>query len=106
MNKKLKQLIKKHVDIIKFTYPEVYIEIKMVGDDILFGIGSRDISKEDQYETLIDDFIEEYDREEFDNIFLAVNFSITKDDLHLLEDYVKTPKKVSIAYNKSLIAHR
>ena len=95
MNKKYKQLIKKHVDTIKSMYPEVYIEVIMIYDNILIGIGSQDISKEDQYEALINDFIEEYDNKGFCNIFWAVNSSITKDDLHLLEDYVKTSKKAS-----------
>ena len=95
MNKKLKQLLTKHVDIIKSTYPEVYIEVEMDGDEIFIGIGSRDISKEDQYEALISDFIEEYYKKGFGNVIWAVNSSLTTDNLHLLEDYVQTSKKVS-----------
>jgi len=95
MLKKYKQLIKKHVNVIKSMHPEVYIEVTMIYDDILIGIASQDVSKENQYEALIVDFIKEYDRKGFYNIYWAVDFSITSDNLHLLEDDAKTSKKIS-----------
>jgi len=95
MNKKYKQLIKKHIDIIKSMYPEVYIEVEMDGDEIFISIDSLEISNEVEYEALINNFIEEYDRKGFANIFWGVNSSLTNDDLHLLKDYAKTSKKIS-----------
>ena len=96
MYKKYKQIIKKHVKIIKSKYPEVYIEVTMILDNILVGIGSPDISKAGQYDALINDFIDEYDRKGFYNVNIlwAVDASVTKDNLHLLEYDVKTPKEV------------
>jgi len=95
MNKKYKQLIKKHVDTIKSVYPDVYIEVEMDGDEIFIGISSLEISEKMEYETLLDDFIKEYHRKGFVNIFWGVNSSLTGDDLHLLEDYAKTSGRVS-----------
>ncbi|MCL2154362.1 MAG: hypothetical protein FWH53_01720 [Leptospirales bacterium] len=96
MNKKLKQLLKKHVDTIKSMYPEVYIEIEMDGDEIFIGIDSLKISNEVKYETLLGDFYEEYYSKGFGNIFWGVDSTLTNDNLHLLEDFVKTPKKEKI----------
>jgi len=95
MNKKLKQLLKKHVDTIKSIY-EVYIEVKMVGDDILIGIDSLEISNREEYEDLIYTFIKEYHRRGFANIFWGVDSTLTKDELHLLEDDVKPLAKEKI----------
>ena len=95
MNKKYKQILKKHVNIIKSVYPEVYIEIEMDGDEIFIGIDSQDISNEEKYETLISDFYEEYDTKGFANIFWGVDSSLDNDNLHLLEDHAKTSKKAS-----------
>jgi len=100
MNKQLKQILKKHVGIIKSTYPEIYIEVRMIYDDILIGISSFEISEEAEYEDLIYSFIKEYDKKGFFNIFWGVDISLTKDNLHLIEGVgdvkaVKTPKKAS-----------
>jgi hypothetical protein len=93
MNKKYKKLIKKHVGIIKSRYPELYIEVEMDGDEIFISISSLEISNEVEYETLINDFIDGYDRKGFCNIFWGVDSSLTKDNLHLLEE--QTSKKAS-----------
>ena len=95
MNKKYKQLIKKHIDIIKSMYPELYIAVRMHGDEIFISISSLEISEEAEYETVIVDFIKEYDRKGYYNIFWGVNSSLTNDKLQLLEDSVKTSKKAS-----------
>jgi len=95
MNKKLKRLIKKHVDIVKSIYPEVYIAVKMVYDDILVSIDSYDISEEERYEDLVDNFNEEYERKGYYYVYWGVNDTLTCDDLSLLEDFVKTPEKES-----------
>jgi len=99
MNKKYNQLIKKHIKIIKSTYPEVYVEVKMIYGNILIGIGSQYISDEDEvkYETLIVDFIKEYHDKGVFNILWAVDSSVANDNLHLIEDYAKTPKKVKVS---------
>ena len=94
MYKKYKQIIKKHVKIIKSKHPEIYIEVTMTLDNILVGIGSQDLSKAGQYDALINDFIDEYDRKGLYNIFWAVDSSVAKDNLYLLEYDVKTPEEV------------
>ena len=91
MNKRIKKLIKRHVNIVKNIYPELYIAVKMVGDDILVGIDSLNISNEEKYGDLIYDFIKEYHRKGYANIYWGVNSSLTCDSLSLLEDAVKTP---------------
>jgi len=95
MNKKYKQVLKKHVDIIKSVYPKLYIAAIIDGNEIFISIDSQDISNEEKYEALICDFYEEYDSKGLGNIFWGVNSSLTHDKLHLLEDEVKTPKNVS-----------
>jgi len=98
MYKKYKQVLKKHVDIIKSTYPEVYIEVRMDWDEIFVCISSLEISDEAEYEDLIYNFIKEYHRKGLGNIFWGVDISLTKDNLHLIEDdvkAVKTPKRAS-----------
>ena len=97
MNKKYKQLIKRHVDIIKSKYPKLYIEVEIDWDEIFITIDSLEISEEAEYEALIVGFIKEYDRKGLGNIFWGVNISLTHDKLHLLEDDVKTPKKVKVS---------
>jgi len=96
MNRKLKQLIKKHVDIVKSMYPELYVEVDMVIDDILIGIGYTDISDEERYEDLVDNFNKEFRRKEFLNVYWAVNDTLTSDNLALIEDFVKTPMKENL----------
>ena len=91
MNKKLKQLIKKHVDIVKSMYPELYIEVDMVFDDILVGIDSHEISEEERYEDLIYDFAKEYESKGYFNIHWGVSDKLPCDNLALIEDFVKTP---------------
>ena len=95
MNKKYKQVLRKHVDIIKSVYPELYIAVIVDGDEIFISIDSQDISNEVKYEALICDFYEEYDSKGLGNIFWGVNSSLTSDNLHLLEDNVKAPNNVS-----------
>ena len=96
MNKRLKRLIKKHVDIVKSMYPELYVEVDMVIDDILIGIGYTDISDEERYEDLVDNFNKEFRRKEFLNVYWAVNDTLTSDNLALIEDFVKTPMKENL----------
>ena len=96
MNKKYKQTIKKHVNLIKSMYPELYIEVIKDWDEIFISIDSQDISNREEYVDLIYSFIKEYHRKGLANVFWGVNSSLTKDDLHLLEDDVKTPKKEKI----------
>ena len=93
MNKRLKQLIKKHVNIVKKMYPELYIKVKMVEDDILVSIDSLDISNEEKYEDLMSDFIEEYDGKGYFNIYWGVNDTLTCDDLSMLEDFDEVPRR-------------
>ena len=100
MNKKYKQVLKKHIDIIKSMYPELYVAVRMHGDEIFVRISSLEISDEAEYEALICDFYEEYDRKILGNIFWGVDLSLTKDDLHLLEDPIKVPKKENLKENK------
>ena len=93
MNKKLKRLIKKHVDIVKSMYPELYIEVDMVLDDILVSINSQAISNEERYEDLIYDFFMEYESKGYFDVYWGVNSSLTCDNLALLEDFVKAPEE-------------
>ena len=97
MNKKYKQVLKKHINIIKSTYPELYIGVKMIYDDILVNINSLEISDSEEYEDLIYNFTKEYEKKGIFNIFWGVNISLTNDNLHLLEDEVKTPKKIKVS---------
>ena len=91
MNKTLKRLIKKHIDIVKSIYPELYIEVDMVLDDILVSINSQVISNEERYEDLIYDFSKEYHSKGYFDVYWGVNSSLTCDNLELLEDFVKAP---------------
>ena len=92
MNKRLKQMIKKHIKIVKSMYPELYISVRMVGDDILVSIDSLDISNEEKYEDLMYDFIKEYDSKGYFDVCWGVNDNLTCDNLSLLEDVVKIPE--------------
>ena len=89
MNKKLKRLIKKHVDTVKSMYPEVYIEVEEDGDEIFVCIDSLDISNEVEYEALIIGFIREYHSKGFGAIYWGVNSTLTCDNLVILEDMDK-----------------
>ena len=104
MNKKFKQVLKKHIDIIKSKYPVVYIEVEMDGNEIFIGISSLDISNEVEYKALLRGFIKEYHEKGLGNIFWGVDSSLTKDNLLLLEDDVKTPKNVSNKVSKKISA--
>ncbi|MCL1865562.1 MAG: hypothetical protein FWF73_07105 [Spirochaetes bacterium] len=95
MNKKLKQLIIKHINIVKSMYPEVYIEVDMIGDDILVGIDSLDISDEERYEDLMVNFIREYHSKGFLNVYWGVNDTLTCDNLSLLENSDKIPSVIN-----------
>ena len=78
MKKRLKQLIKKHVNEIKSIYPEVYIEVDMVMDDILVDIGFKGISDEEKYEDLIDKLNREYDDKGYDYVYWGDNDNLTR----------------------------
>jgi len=93
MTKKVKQLLKKHVNIVKKMYPELYIEADMIGYDILVYIDSLDISNEERYKDLMYDFIKEYHRKGYFDIYWGVRSSLTCDDLSLLEDSDKISSK-------------
>jgi hypothetical protein len=96
MNKRVKQLIKKHVNIVKKMYPELYIEVKIVRDNILVGIDSLAISNEAEYEAVILEFIKEYDRKGYIDIYWGVASYLTCDKLDLLEDFDKIPAAENI----------
>ncbi|MCL1864758.1 MAG: hypothetical protein FWF73_02990 [Spirochaetes bacterium] len=94
MTKKVKQLLKKHVNIVKKMYPELYIEVDMIGGDILVSVDdSQDISKEAEYKAVILNFIKEYHRRGYFDIYWGVDSNLTCDDLSLLEDSDKIPGK-------------
>ena len=76
-------------------YPELYIDVKMIGDDILIGIDSLAISNEVEYEAVILEFIKEYDRKGYADIYWGVSSYLTCDNLSLLEDLVKAPETES-----------
>jgi len=97
MNKKYKQILKKHINIIKSAYPELYVEVKMIYDDILVDINSFKIFESEEYDDLIYNFTKEYEKKGIFNIFWGVNISLTHDKLHMIEDEVKTPKKVKVS---------
>jgi len=107
MNKKIKQLLKKHVAIVKSMYPEIYIEVTMTYENILIGIDSLDISNEERYVDLLYTFAKEYERKGFADIYWGVNSSLTNDDLAMLEDSVKTPvKKIAQKTRKESLTQR
>ena len=91
MNKRIKQLIKKHINIVKKMYPKLFIDVKMIGENILVGIDSQAISNEVEYEALILEFIKEYDRKGYCDIYWGVSSYLTCDNLTLLEDLVEAP---------------
>ena len=92
MKRRQKQLIEKHIKIIKNKYPELFIKVIEVGDDILVSIDSLEISNEVEYETLICGFIKEYDKKGYFDVFWGVDTTLTCDNLSLLEDAVKIPE--------------
>ena len=96
MTKKVKQLLKKHVNMVKKMYPELYIAVKMVGEDILVGINSLATSNEAEYKALILSFIREYDRKGYFDIYWGVASYLTCDKLGLLEDFDKIPAAENI----------
>ena len=95
MYKKYKQILKKHIKTIKSIYPELYVEVRMINDDIVVHINSFEIYDSEEYDDLIYIFTKEYDKKGIFNIFWGVNISLTHDKLHLLENDVKTPNNVS-----------
>ena len=102
MKKRVKQLIKKHVNIVKVMYPELYVAVLMIGDNILVDIDSRDISNEERYIDLMYDFIKEYHRKGYADIYWGVDTNLTCDNLSLLEDSVKTPE-TEISIEKKVV---
>ena len=92
MTKKVKQLLRKQVNIVKNMYPELLIQVDMIGEDILVGIDSLNISKEKKYKDLMYDFIKEYHKKGYFDIYWGVSSYLTCDNLDLLEDLVKTPE--------------
>ena len=101
MNKRIKQLIKKHINIVKDMYPELYIAVIMIGDNILVDVDSQAISNEEKYEDLMYDFIREYHRKGYADIYWGVNSTLTRDNLDLIEDFVKAPE-VKITQEKKV----
>ena len=93
MNRKLKEMLKNHITTVKHMYPEVYIDVDMVYDDILIGISSQEISNEPEYEKLILGFIEEYDSHGFYDVYWGVNSSLKSDNLTMFKNLIKVPKK-------------
>ena len=91
MKKRLKQMIKKHINIVKSMYPELYFAVIMIGDDILVDINSLEISNEEKYEDLMNDFLDEYENKGYYYVYWGVNDNITCDNLSLLEDSVEAP---------------
>ncbi|MCL1865274.1 MAG: hypothetical protein FWF73_05625 [Spirochaetes bacterium] len=92
MTKKVKQQLKKHINIVKKLYPQLYIEVKMIGDNILVSIDSLDISNEAEYKAVILNFIKENDRRGYFDIYWGVNDTLTCDELSLLEDSDEIPR--------------
>ena len=93
MTKKVKQLLKKHINTVKNMYPELYIDVDMVGEDILVAIDSLDISNEERYKKLMSDFIKEYFSKGYFDIYWGVDSNLTCDNVSLLEDIDKIPSK-------------
>jgi hypothetical protein len=93
MKRELKQLLKKHIEIVKQLYPEVYISVKMVGDDILVSIDSWEISDTEEYIDLMYDFDKECESKGIFNIWWGVLSSINADNLTLLGNLNKKSKK-------------
>jgi len=100
MNKKIKQLLKKHINIVKSMYPELYIEVEMVLDDILVSINSLEIYNGERFADLLCNFIDEYDSKGYFDIYWGVNSSLTGENLELLEDIVEVPKKENSKENR------
>jgi len=95
MYKKYKQVLKKHIKTIKSIYPELYVEVRMINDDIVVHINSFEIYDSEEYDDLIYNFTKEYENKGIFNIFWGINISLTHDKLDMLEDDVKTHKNVS-----------
>ena len=72
-------------------YPALYIEVKMIGDDILVSINSLATSNEAEYKALILSFFREYRRKGYPDIYWGVASYLTCDKLDLLEDLDKIP---------------
>jgi len=93
MNRKLKEMIKNHITIVKGMYPELYIEVDTHYDDILICIDSQEISNEEEYEDLMYNFTKEYESHGFYNVYWGVNSSLTCDNLMMFKNLIKAPKK-------------
>ena len=91
MKKRLKQMIKRHIKIVKSMYPELYFAVLMIGDDVLVDINSLKISNEKKYKDLMYDFIEEYESKGYFDVYWGVDPALTCDNLSLLEDLVEAP---------------
>ena len=97
MKRELKHLLKKHIDIVKKLYPEVYIEVEMIGDDILVSIDSHEISDRDDYINLMYSFTKEYDSKGYFDVYWGVDSALTQDNLTFFENLNKKPKKENFA---------
>jgi len=104
MYKKYKQILKKHIKTIKSIYPELYVEVRMINDDIVVHINSFEIYDSEEYDDLIYNFTKEYEKKGIFNIYWGINISLTKDNLLLLEDDVRTPKNLSNKVSKKISA--
>jgi len=100
MNRKLKEIIKKDIAILKEAYPEVHIEVRIFNGEIFVCIDSLEISNERKYIELIYDFTEECDSYGFPVIW-GVCEPRTSDELMMFKDPIKVPKKDNLKKNKT-----
>jgi hypothetical protein len=100
MNRRLKEIIKNHIAAVKDMYPEVYIEVRIIHDEIFICIDSLEISNEEKYIDLIYDFSEEYENHGFSHVIWGVCAPRTSDELMMFKNPIKVPKKENLKENK------
>ena len=99
MNRKLKEILKKDIAIIKEMYPEVHIEVRTVNDEIFICIDSLETFNERKYMELIYDFSEECENLGFFHVIWGVCEPRTSDELMMFKNLIKVPKKEILKEN-------
>ena len=101
MNRKLKEILKKDITIIKEMYPEVHVEVRIINDNICICIDSLETFNERKYMELIYDFSEECENLGFFHVVWGVCEPRTSDELMMFKDPIKVPKKENLKKNKT-----
>ncbi|GAB4219549.1 MAG: hypothetical protein Kow00102_03150 [Spirochaetota bacterium] len=90
MKQNIPDIVKQHIHIIKYNFPDVKVKIEILGDDVFILHNNPELVDNEIFQKLVYDFSMEYIKQGFYNIFWASDTSIADDDVSLLRVLSKT----------------